>query len=458
MDILSFIPQFGSLAGTIIAFVVALSVIVAVHEYGHYIVGRWTGIKAEVFSLGFGPVLWSREDRHGTKWQFAALPFGGYVKFLGDANAASAGTDDAAVAELSPEEQRHTMIGAPLWARTLTVAAGPVFNFIFSALVFTAIILVSGKPSEQEIIGSMHPIQGVVNELRKGDEIVSIGGVNLRDEEGKVDHERLRSDVPRMRELTYYVNRDGAQVKAQGPYPFPPLVEGVTPLSAAADAGLMVGDLITAVDDEPIFAFNRLKDLVVAAEGRPVKLEVLRDGQTAEFVLKPRQTDVPLAEGGFKAEYLIGIAGNIFYETAREGIGLWEALKLGTTGVWQVIEMAFSGLYHLVSGAISSCNMAGPITIAQLAGHSASQGADSFIQLVAVISTAIGLFNLFPVPVLDGGHLVFYAYEAVFRRPAPERVHAALMYLGLAMLLSLMIFAVGNDIVCWLIRKEWWPG
>ena len=132
------IPQFGGFAFTILAFVVALSIIVAIHEYGHYIVGRWSGIHAEVFSLGFGPVLASRVDKHGTKWQFAALPFGGYVKFLGDADAAS-GKDAVAIDALDAQERRRSMHGAPLWARAATVAAGPIFNFILSILIFAAV-------------------------------------------------------------------------------------------------------------------------------------------------------------------------------------------------------------------------------------------------------------------------------------------------------------------------------
>src|SRR6056297_945556 len=131
LNFMEYLPQFGGFAFTLIAFVIALSIIVAIHEYGHYIVGRWTGIHAEVFSLGFGPVLWSREDRRGTTWQVAALPFGGYVKFLGDANAASVGNEDTDLREV---DKRRTMLGAPLWARAATVAAGPVFNFALSFL------------------------------------------------------------------------------------------------------------------------------------------------------------------------------------------------------------------------------------------------------------------------------------------------------------------------------------
>jgi membrane-associated protease RseP (regulator of RpoE activity) len=144
---MEFIPDFGGLAFTLLAFIAALSIIVAIHEYGHYIVGRWSGIHAEVFSVGFGPVLFSRTDRHGTKWQIAALPFGGYVKFLGDADAAS-GKDGAAIDALDVEERRRSMHGAPLWARSATVAAGPIFNFILSILIFASVLMIAGRPAD----------------------------------------------------------------------------------------------------------------------------------------------------------------------------------------------------------------------------------------------------------------------------------------------------------------------
>ncbi|MDQ2088510.1 RIP metalloprotease RseP [Marimonas arenosa] len=454
MDIAAIIPTLGGTAFTFVAFVVALSVIVAVHEYGHYIVGRWSGIHAEVFSLGFGPVLWSRMDRRGTRWQVAAIPFGGYVKFLGDADAASAGEDEDAVAELTPEQRRHTMAGAPLWARAATVAAGPVFNFILSILIYAGLVMAIGQTREPMTIGSFEPLPGVVNELRPGDEILSMGGVVVTDESGKSDFTGVREQLPKEPVLTYLVRRDGVQREVRGPYPFPPLVSELLPLSAAADAGLQVGDVVTAVDGAAIFDFDQLKQKVEAATGAPLKLDVWRDGQISEFVLKPRRVDEPQADGGFKTEWRIGIAGRQFFEPARDAHGPIEALKRGAQATWDIIARIPSSLYSLVTGAISSCNMAGPITMAQVSGHMASQGAENFISFIALISTAIGLFNLFPIPVLDGGHLVFYAYEAVFRRPAPQRVHMALMAVGLFVVLSLMLFALGNDIVCWLMRKE----
>ncbi|MEO1797138.1 MAG: site-2 protease family protein, partial [Pseudomonadota bacterium] len=148
MDLSGLIAAFGGLSWVIVTFIVALSVIVAVHEYGHYIVGRWCGIKADVFSVGFGKPLVQRTDRHGTVWQIALLPFGGYVKFRGDANAASIGPEGDAASTLSPEERRATMHGAPLWARSLTVAAGPIFNFILSAIIFAVFFMVNGEARE----------------------------------------------------------------------------------------------------------------------------------------------------------------------------------------------------------------------------------------------------------------------------------------------------------------------
>jgi len=151
MDIPNLISSFGGLAYTLVAFIVALSVIVAIHEYGHYIVGRWCGIDAETFSLGFGPVIYSRVDKRGTKWQLAALPFGGFVKFLGDSNAASVGSDETVKAA------RNTMHGAPLWARAATVAAGPVFNFIFSIIIFAAVILFAGRAADPLTVDKGRP-------------------------------------------------------------------------------------------------------------------------------------------------------------------------------------------------------------------------------------------------------------------------------------------------------------
>ena len=206
MELAGLIPAFGSLFVTASAFVVALSVIVAIHEFGHYIVGRWSGIHAEVFSLGFGPRLWSRVDKRGTRWQIAALPLGGYVKFLGDANAASAGEDTKIMATLSPEERRHTMHGAPLWARAVTVAAGPLFNFILSIVVFSVFFIVSGAASDKLTIGSLNPLPGGSGGLLAGDEILAVDGKPTPDWEAL---NAVADGLPASAVLTYHVRRDG---------------------------------------------------------------------------------------------------------------------------------------------------------------------------------------------------------------------------------------------------------
>lgn len=447
MDIAALLPQFGGFFMTIVAFVVALSVIVAVHEYGHYIVGRWSGIKAEVFSLGFGPVLWSRMDRHGTRWQIAALPFGGFVKFLGDANAASAKNDEA-VAEMPPEIRRQTMHGAPLWARTATVAAGPVFNFVLSILIFAAVMMTQGKVADPLTVGELRPLPGDELTLQAGDRLLQIEGRDVPGAGEDKTFSDLIDELPIRPVLTYQVERDGQQMQVQGPYPMPPLVVQLAPQSAAYDISMQPGDVITSIDGAPIAAFSQLKEVVEASDGRPLELKVWRDGATLDFVLAPRRVDEPRAEGGFHTTWRIGIAGGLAFEPATEALGPVQALAGGAIQVWRIIEGSVSGLYHMVTGAISSCNMSGPIGIAEVSGAMASQGAESFIWFIAVLSAAVGFLNLFPIPVLDGGHLAFYAYEAVAGKPPSDAALRLMMAIGLTLVLGLMLFALFNDIFC----------
>ncbi|WP_171129391.1 MULTISPECIES: RIP metalloprotease RseP [unclassified Ruegeria] len=450
MDIFSLIPQFGGLLYTIAAFVIALSVIVAVHEYGHYIVGRWSGIHAEVFSIGFGPVLWSRVDKRGTKWQIALLPFGGYVKFLGDANAASGKDEDTMteIAEQSPEALRRTMHGAPLWARAATVAAGPVFNFVMSILVFGAIFWSEGVTREPLTIASLKPLPGTVQGLQDGDEIIAIEGIATPDIDDGNTWSEFRDALPVEPVLDYTVIRDGETLDVAGPWLFPPLIQQVTPRSAAMDIDLKAGDVITSVDGDPIFAFDQLKEHVESSDGRALLLNVWRDGADLEFALAPRRTDEPLADGGFATHWRIGIVGGMMLEPATVPAGVGESLSVGVSQTMRIIEGSLSGMWHMITGAISTCNISGPIGIAETSGAVASQGAQSFIFFIAVLSAAIGLLNLFPIPALDGGHLVFYAYEAVSGKPPSDKALRILMGIGITMILSLMLFSISNDLFC----------
>ena len=445
MDFLGLLPSFGNFFFTLAAFVVALSIIVAVHEYGHYIVGRWSGIHADVFSIGFGPVLLKRTDRRGTQWQIAAIPLGGYVKFAGDADAASAGADDAAIAEMDEKARRHTMHGAPLWARSATVAAGPVFNFIFAILVFGGFMMVQGVATDDPVVGEIAPLPVSGIELRAGDRILAVNGVeveSLSEFYGSFDTIEPAELVP------YRVLRGGQVIEVAGPFPQPPLVGSVSPQSAARAAGLRAGDVVLSVDAVPMLAFGDLRVATDASEGAEMAIEVWRDGTVFDVTLEPRRTDLPLPGGGFETRWLIGLTSGAVFEHATRTPGVWEAATMATAQTWLVIRTSLEGLFYMVTGVISTCNIAGPIGIAETSAAMASDGVSDFIWFIAVLSVAVGLLNLFPIPILDGGHLVFHAWEAVTGRPPSDKALRVLMTIGLALLITLMVFALTNDLFC----------
>ena len=446
MDIAALLPQFGSLIWTLLAFVIALSIIVAIHEYGHYIVGRWSGIDAEVFSLGFGPVLFSRVDKRGTKWQFALLPLGGYVKFKGDSNA-SGGKDDEAMSKLSDAERRRTMNGAPLWARAATVAAGPMFNFALSILIFTGVLMLRGEVTDPVKVGELRAVPAQ-NELQVGDILLEIEGVVLPAYGESSSFQSFLDDLPVQEHLNYTVQRGDSSLVVEGPYVYPPVATQIIPRSAADDAGFRAGDIIVSVDGTPIYAFEQLRAAVEGSEGATLKLEVWRDGDIRDLEMTPRRTDEPQSDGTFETNYRIGIVGGMFFEPATEMTGPFSALLSGVQQTGRIIDGSLSGLWYMITGAISTCNLSGPIGIAETSGSMASQGTTSFIWFIAVLSTAVGLLNLFPIPVLDGGHLVFHAYEAVTGRPPSDKALRVLMAIGLTLLLSLMLFALSNDLFC----------
>ncbi|MCB2115942.1 MAG: RIP metalloprotease RseP [Rhodobacteraceae bacterium] len=444
MDFPALLTSLGDTLYTALAFVIALSVIVAVHEYGHYIVGRWSGIKAEVFSIGFGPKLWSRMDRHGTRWQVAAVPFGGYVKFLGDANAASAGADSDTMSRLTAEERRHTMHGAPLWARAATVAAGPIFNFILSIAVFGAMLFTTGVATEAPEIAALKPLP-VENQLMPGDRILSVDGHDTPDYKALGDAADLMPDAAN---VPYVVMRGGEEITVTGPTLIPPLVLAVLPKSAAMDAGLLEGDVILEMNGTPVIRFDDLQAIVKASQGAPVTLKVWRAGETFETTLAPRNRPVQAEDGTLENGYQIGISGSFMFDPATRTPGVIEALRAGVLQTWGIVAQTFSAMSSMISGKLSTCNLNGPVGMAQATGAAASAGIASFIWLIAALSTAIGLLNLFPIPVLDGGHLVFHAYEWATGRPPSDRVMNAAMAVGLTIVLALMLFGLSNDLFC----------
>jgi regulator of sigma E protease len=444
VDFGNLISGFGSTGFVLVAFVVALSIIVAVHEYGHYIVGRWCGIHAEVFSLGFGPTVYARVDKHGTKWQLAALPFGGYVKFMGDKDAAS-GIDGATISGLSATERRRTMHGAPLWARVLTVAAGPVFNFILSILIFTAFALWIGIATERNVVGEIKPFPFAGDTLQIGDEITAINGEPTAD---LAAFTAVAKTVPPAQSVTYSVLRDGQAVDVAGPHPQPAIADAVQPLTAAYDAGLQAGDVVQSVNGTAIWSFDQLRDITGTSDGAPMNLKVWRAGDVIDITLVPRMSDVPKDDGTFETRWLIGLNGSMLFLPETRQSGVFESISYGVSQVGRIISGTFSGIAHIVRGDISTCNLKGPIGIAKTSGAAASMGLETFIWFIAALSTAVGLMNLFPIPVLDGGHLVFHAWEAITRRPPPERVVQVMMMTGFGLIMALMFFSLSRDLIC----------
>jgi regulator of sigma E protease len=444
VDLGSVLSSAGGLAWTVVFFVIALSVIVAVHEYGHYIVGRWSGIHAEVFSLGFGPVIFSRVDKRGTRWQLAAIPMGGFVKFLGDKDAASA-PDSEALAGLSATERRHTMYGAPLWARAATAAAGPFFNLLLALAVYIGMIATLGVASDLPIVGRVLPTPYAAESLLPQDQILSVNGQMTPD---LTTFRTVAHAMPAAETVTYSVLRAGQTLDVTGPHPFPAIVGTVHPKNAAMDAGMQPGDVILSVNGTPVTAFIELPPIVEGLAGAPVPLQVWRAGQTMDLVITPNRRDIPLPEGGFETRWLLGLSSGALFEPEVRSAGPLETVWLALKQSWFVTKASLSGLWHVVTGAISSCNISGPIGMAEVMGDAARSGPEVFLTMLAALSLGIGLLNLFPIPVLDGGHLMFYAFEAVTGRPPSEKILRGMMTVGLMVVLSFMAFALTNDLFC----------
>ncbi|MCW1917720.1 RIP metalloprotease RseP [Rhodobacter sp. KR11] len=421
----------------ILWFLLAIVIIVTVHEYGHYIVGRWSGIKAEVFSIGFGPKLFSRVDRHGTRWQVAAIPLGGYVKFKGDADAASAPGD---VSGLSDAERRQTMQGAPLWARSATVLAGPFANFLLFFVIFVSVIFAQGLATDEVRIGKTTELGAI---FQAGDRIVSVDGQETPDFAAFYE---VAGTLTGKAQVAYQVERAGQTLSLTGPNPLPPLVGEVMLKSAAMEAEMQPGDIILRAAGQDIASFDQLPDIVKASDGKPVELTIRRADQTFDLTMTPRRMDLPKAEGGFETRWLIGLSPGALFEPETRTPGLWEASTLAVTQGITVIRVNLEGMVAMVAGKISTCNLSSPVGMAGAVAAAAEVGFDRFIQTVAVFSLAIGLLNLFPIPVLDGGHLVFHVYEALTGKPPSDRVMQVLMTAGMALLLGVMLFALSNDL------------
>jgi regulator of sigma E protease len=376
MDFLGGLGLWGTgWTGWIIPFLFLLSIIVFVHELGHFLVARWCGVKVVTFSIGFGPELIGFDDRRGTRWKISAIPLGGYVKFFGDENAASV-PDASTVAAMTPEERQQSFFHKSVAQRAAIVAAGPIANFLLAIVILASLYMTFGKQ-----IASAY-------------------------------------------------------------------VEAVQPDSPAAAAGFQPGDVVVAIDGRPIESFSDLQRVVTASPGRPLEITVERGGVRATLKAVPALREIKDRFGNTHRVGVLGISRSMSPADVRtERVALPTALRMGVEETWFVIEKTLSYLADVVSGKQSADQLGGPIRIAQVSGQVASVGIDALFNLAAVLSVSIGLLNLFPIPLLDGGHLLFYAIEAVRGRPLSERAQEVGFRIGLAIVLMLMIFATFNDIL-----------
>jgi regulator of sigma E protease len=429
----------------VIPFLIVLGIVVFVHEFGHYIIGRWCGIRAEVFSIGFGKTLWSRIDRRGTRWQVAALPLGGYVKFVGDMDPASAGRADDA--DLSPGERREAFHNASLWRRTLTVAAGPVANFLLSVVIFAGLVLWGGQPVDEPVIGSVHNEVSERVGFQAGDRVLSVAGEEVESFADVIDKLAEAEGQP----TTATVERDGDVREVSVTFRRAPRIVEIVPGMPAARVGLMPGDVILEMDGKPIQTWRELA--VAVAEkptGVPIDMKVRRGGETLDMQIEPEVVErehpvtgetEPIPTLGVRGDVLAGI------QPQREPMPVHRALVRGVDETWRIISGTMIYIGDMIFQGADTSQLGGPIRIAEVSGDAAQQGFMSFVWLIAVLSTSIGLINLFPIPVLDGGHLMFYLVEFLRGRPVGESAMRIGTMVGLSLVILLMVFATYNDLL-----------
>lgn len=442
---------------SILAFIVAIGLLVTVHEFGHFWVARRVGVKVLRFSVGFGRPLWRRTARDGTEYVIAALPLGGYVKMLDEREAAV------------PEEQLALAFNRkPLWARTAVVAAGPAFNFLFAILAYWLIFML-GVPGLKPVLGAPPPdtpaaragiLQGDVLQAVNAEPVATWEAATLEMLDALLDGDAITLTLDRngaavrvalertasTRELT----EPGALMQGFGLRldlpPLPPVLGEILPDSPAAQAGLRSGDRVLAVEGHPVEDFLALAEFVRARPGQVLDFRIERAG---------RELDVPVAVASREAEG--ETLGRIGAAPARpEGYGehLRTEHRLGplaalTAGVGKTGEISLLTLRllgRMLVGDVSLKNISGPVNIAQYAGFTASSGLVPFLAFLAVISVSLGVLNLLPIPILDGGHLAWFAVEAIKGSPVSERTELLGQKIGIAMLVLLMGFAFYNDI------------
>ena len=354
---------------TVLAFVAVIGPLVFVHELGHYLVGRWCGVKAEAFSIGFGPELFAWVDKRGTRWRVAALPLGGYVRFKGDMNAAS--MTDPAWLQMPAKERAESFPAKPLWQRAAIVAAGPAINFLFAILIIATFAFVHGESRT-------------------------------------------------------------------------PAVAGVVEQGSAADAaGIQVGDRILSFNGRAMDTYTDMVMYTRIRPGEPVDVVIERGGKRLEIQTR---IGAVMEDDGFGQQYRVGRLGIGASDPVVERVGLLRAPVVAIERTGQIVRTMVETLGQIVTGGRSVKELGGPLKIAQVSGQAATLGLESFIFFAALISINLGFINLLPIPMLDGGHLLFYGIEAVQRRPVSAQAQEWAYRSGLAVLMAMMLLVTFNDL------------
>ena len=362
----------------VLGFPLLLGPLVTIHELGHYLVGRWFGVHAEAFSVGFGREIWGFTDKRGTRWKLSALPLGGYVQFKGDMNPASIPDPDAA-ARASAEERAGSFHHAALWKRALIVFAGPATNILLTLAIFAGFFTLYGKP----------------------------------------------------------VPADAAEQLT---------VAEFAEISPARAAGIEVGDRIVAIEGERMEDFRDVQDSIMLYPGRTLDVTVERDGAERIFEVPVRSVEMEDRFGIVSKVGLIGIAsGAASFDFEPQGP--IAALGLAVDHSLGIVDMMVTGIGQIFTGERSVQELGGPVKIAKFSGEQLSLGAMAFINFAALISLNLAFINLLPIPALDGGHLAFYAAEAVRRKPVGPRGTEVAYRAGVALVLMLMVFVTINDLV-----------
>jgi regulator of sigma E protease len=437
------------------AFIIALGILVAVHEWGHFYVARRCGVQVERFSIGFGKPIWRKVSKSGTEYVIAMIPLGGYVRML-----------DERIDDVPADKADKAFNNKPVLQRMAIIAAGPGVNFIFAFFALWLMYLV-GLETVKPVVKEVEPQSiAALAGIQPGDEIIKVGSRSTPDWEAvnlevvsNIGNETALVTVKNAsnveKELTFTLNGwnfdpdNESPLSSLGLTPFrpdPTLTVGfVGEGSAAAQAGLQPGDKLVALDGNAIASWNALVDYIVDNPGQTIALDVERDGQLQTLRATIARRDTPQGQSGY-----LGVSPT--FEPWPQGYvfthqyGIIEAITKALDKTWRLMTLSVEMIGKLVTGDVSVKNLSGPISIAQGAGTSAGYGLAYFLSFLALISVNLGIINLLPLPMLDGGHLMFYTAELITGKPVPEAVQEWGYRIGGVLLFTIMGIAIINDI------------